>query len=131
MQRNHTGPAMPEPTTAVPTQKTSAETRPIFLTYATLGVNVLASSNHDPLLRFHAFQAVFYVLAALAGHALLTVFGGVVEPLRPIYDLAAVGAYGYLLWLAWEGRPRTLPVIGPIARKQAAPSTNSGPTTLQ
>jgi uncharacterized membrane protein len=128
MNTANSGPAKPEPTSVVGVVKQpSTASRPVFLAYATGGLNVLASSNQDPTHRFHAFQSVFYLLAALAAHALLSVLD-VLSPFRPIFDLAAAGAYGYLLWLAWQGRPATLPVIGAIARKQAAPTPSDTPT---
>jgi hypothetical protein len=73
------------------------------------------------------FKRIFYVLAALALYAALSLLGGVLAPFLPIYDLVAIG-YGYLLWAAWQNKPITLPLLGAFARKQSTPSAQDNHT---
>lgn len=117
---NHKATFTPAPPAAAhpPVKGHTVPDRSVFLAWATFGISVFAGTGRDPKLRFHAYQSAIYVLMALAAHAL---FGAldVLAPFRPIFDLASVGAFGFLLWRAWEGRPISLPVIAEIARKQA------------
>jgi len=129
MQRHRADSASSDPTPLVPAgEQPSHPSRAVFVTYATCGISVLSTSNQNPELRFHAFQAVFFVLSALAVHAVIALFGGFLAPFRPIYDLVAVGGYGYLLWAAWQQKPVTIPILSAFARKQATPSARGNDT---
>ena len=111
--------------------QTSGDPTSLVAVYATAGLSVLVTSTRDMVLRFHAFQAFFYVLAALAAHGFLTLFGGPFAMLRPLYDLAALGYFGYLIWQAHQGTPAQVPVIASFARKQAAEPPISNSKTVQ
>ena len=131
MNHTNTGSATPQPKHTPPPNgaRPAAPSRPVFVSYATGGLSVLATSNNDPAARFHAFQAAIYLLAALAAHGLLSIVG-LLAPFRPVFDWAALGVYGYLLWLAWEDKPKSLPIIGAIARRQSHPGSSADGSTI-
>lgn len=94
---------------------------------------VLAPYNQNPRIRFHAFQSIFFnivwiilhftfsiVLGAM-GYQLLGALMGILTSLV----FLVIGLGGFLLWLvlmfkAYNNTPLVLPIIGPIAQKQAA-----------
>ncbi len=93
---------------------------------------VLAPYNQNKTIRFHAFQSIFFnvawiilhygfgiVLGAMGYHLL----GALFAILTSLVWLV-IGLGGFLLWLvlmfkAYNNTPLVLPVIGPIAQKQA------------
>lgn len=97
---------------------------------------VLAPYNQNPRIRFHAFQSIFFnivwiifhygfgiVLGAM-GYQLLGAMFGLLTSLVWL----VIGLGGFLLWLvlmfkAYNNTPLVLPIIGPIAQKQAAGSS--------
>jgi len=92
----------------------------------------LAPYNQNKTIRFHAFQSIFFnvawiilhygfgiVLGAMGYHLL----GALFAILTSLVWLV-IGLGGFLLWLvlmfkAYNNTPLVLPVIGPIAQKQA------------
>jgi uncharacterized membrane protein len=89
---------------------------------------VLAPYNQNRTVRFHAFQSIFFHVACIILSIVFSIaFGIVVAVLR----LGFLGVLSNLLWLvffvAWlymlistyQGKTVVLPVIGPIAQKQA------------
>lgn len=91
---------------------------------------VLAPYNQNREIRFHAFQSIFLNVAWIALWIVLTI---VMIPLAYIPLLgvflsialhAALGLGGFILWLymmfkTYNGEKIVLPVIGPMAEKQA------------
>jgi uncharacterized membrane protein len=93
---------------------------------------VLAPYNQNARIRFHAFQSIFFcvvwiilhygftiVIAAMGYHLL----GAMFAILTSLVWLV-IGLGGFLLWLllmfkAYNNTPLVLPIIGPIAQKQA------------
>jgi uncharacterized membrane protein len=88
---------------------------------------VLAPYNQNRLVKFHAFQSIFFSVAALI---IRFAFGFVVLMLDFIglwglfFLSTAIGLGFFILWLyllisTYQGKRVELPVIGPIARQQA------------
>lgn len=87
---------------------------------------VLAPYNQNRNIRFHAFQSIFYSVAAFA---LGIVFGfiGIITGgwtlfLLPVFWLIRLGMF--VLWLvliikAYQNQKLVLPIIGPMAEQQA------------
>jgi uncharacterized membrane protein len=78
--------------------------------------------NRNKTVRFHALQGlllaatsiVFYILMSV----IATVFWGLLF-LMPLVYLAFFGLFLFLMFKAYSGEKIVLPVIGPIAEKQA------------
>jgi len=91
---------------------------------------VLAPYNQDRNIRFHAFQSIFLNIAWIA---LWIVVSIVLIPFRLIPFLgifisivlhSALGLGGFILWLymmfkTYNNEKIVLPVVGPMAEKQA------------
>ena len=87
---------------------------------------VLEPYNKNRAIRFHAFQSIFLSVGLFAIRlVLLTVlpFGfygfGIWAMLWTIFNLACFVLYLYMLIMAYQGKTIVLPVIGPLAQKQA------------
>lgn len=91
---------------------------------------VLAPYNQNRLIRFHAFQSIFVNLAYVGAMIVLAVLTGVLH-LIPVFGVMLsfvlypiVGLCFFVLWLvliykAYNGERWVLPVVGPLAEKQA------------
>lgn len=83
--------------------------------------------RRDHFVRFHAFQAIFLSLAAIAALFMVFIVLAIVpESLRRVFRLlyAAFGLGAFLLWLVLMHKARNreqfrLPIIGDLAAKQA------------
>jgi uncharacterized membrane protein len=92
---------------------------------------VIEPYKSDRFVRFHAFQSLFFNVAWIAlwiawtivGLVLGTVTKGLFFILQvPIDLLLMVGGFAlwaYLMYSAYQGKTTQLPVIGPLAAKQA------------
>lgn len=93
---------------------------------------VLAPYNQNPKIRFHAFQSIFFNVAWIILHYAFAIVLGAMgyQLLGALFGLLTslvwlvIGLGGFLLWLflmfrAYNNNPLVLPVIGPIAQKQA------------
>ena len=91
---------------------------------------VIAPYNQNRTVRFHAFQSIFLNVALIAieiacsilfsimfslVHAL--VFLGAI--IFPVFGLAIFILWLYLIFSAYQGKMVVLPIIGPLAQKQA------------
>lgn len=93
---------------------------------------VLAPYNQNRKIRFHAFQSIFFnvvwiilywVIGIVIGAMGFHLLGALMAILTSLVWLV-IGLGGFLLWLvlmykAYNNTPLVLPVIGPIAQKQA------------
>lgn len=93
---------------------------------------VLAPYNQNRRIRFHAFQSIFFnivwiilywVIGIVIGAMGFHLLGALMAILTSLVWLV-IGLGGFLLWLvlmykAYNNTPLVLPVIGPIAQKQA------------
>jgi uncharacterized membrane protein len=93
---------------------------------------VLAPYNQNPRIRFHAFQSIFFNVAWIILHYAFSIVIGAMgyELLGAMFAILTslvflvIGLGGFLLWLvlmykAYNNTPLVLPIIGPIAQKQA------------
>ncbi len=91
---------------------------------------VLAPYNTNRKIRFHAFQSIFMHIALIVcWFALSIVFGLLIQipvlgalvtlALWPILGLATFGLWLFLMYKAYNNEKFVLPVVGPLAEKQA------------
>jgi len=91
---------------------------------------VLAPYNTNRTIRFHAFQAIFAHVAVIAAFIVLEIFIGALAFmgawflafLWPLLGLACMALWVFLMYKAYNGEKYVLPVIGPLAEKQAGVS---------
>lgn len=92
---------------------------------------VLAPYNQNPRIRFHAFQSIFFnvvwvgawiveaivmsMLTMMIGYG----FGILISMLGLLVWLGGLLVWLYLMWKASQGQRIVLPIIGPIAERQA------------
>jgi uncharacterized membrane protein len=89
---------------------------------------VLAPYNQNKIIRFHAFQSIFYHVACIIVGFVFSILLGII---LAIVHLGALAFLANLLWLlffagwlylvisAYQGKMVVLPIIGPLAQKQA------------
>lgn len=86
---------------------------------------VLAPYNQKKLIRFHAFQSIFLFLGLIAVWIVLGSVLGFILPwmitglLFTLLQLGCLGLWIYLMVTAYQGKKIVLPVVGPMAEKQA------------
>ena len=92
---------------------------------------VLEPYNRNREVRFHAFQSIFFNVAMIIIYIVLMIFGGVLGAIIPVLGHLLIGLVSMLLWLGsivlwvvlivrtYGGSKIILPVIGPLAEKQA------------
>lgn len=92
---------------------------------------VIEPYNKKPIIRFHAFQSIFLNVAFIALWIVLTIvravlwsavgFGmfGLIGLIFTLVWLAGIGIWIYMLISTYQGKTIVLPVIGPLAQKQA------------
>ncbi len=89
---------------------------------------VLAPYNTNKTIRFHAFQSIFFNIAVIALWIVMAIVGAIlghIPVLGPILMLLIYGVMGFFgLWLflmykAYNKEKFVIPVIGPLAEKQA------------
>jgi uncharacterized membrane protein len=91
---------------------------------------VLEPYSKNRTIRFHAFQSIFMHVAVIAVYIVFGIvfrvmldmfgfFGLLTGVLWPLLGLACFVLWLYLLISAYQGKTVVLPVIGPLAQKQA------------
>src|SRR5579872_4000322 len=91
---------------------------------------VMTPYNQNRVIRFHAFQAIFFFVAMFAlsiglmilGFVLriIPVVGGIISLLLSFgFWIGSLITWIYLMVKAYQGQKVVLPVIGPMAEKQA------------
>jgi uncharacterized membrane protein len=86
---------------------------------------VLAPYNQNKTIRFHAFQSIFMSVACILFSMVfnIIIFSGLhmfsLLFLSPLISLAFFVLWIYMIITAYQGKTVVLPVIGPIAQKQA------------
>jgi len=88
--------------------------------------------KYDPFVRFHAFQSIFMHVGVIALwivlHIVIGIFGYVpgfgfiyllFGLLWLVFGLACFGLWVYMLIQTYQGKTVVLPIIGPLAQKQA------------
>jgi len=92
---------------------------------------VMAPYNKNKTVRFHAFQSIFFhvgIIVAMIGLTILGTFlsllthglaGLLTLVLWPLFMLAIFALWLYLMWAAYNNKMVVLPIVGPLAQKQA------------
>lgn len=92
---------------------------------------VLEPYNRNRAIRFHAFQSIFFSVGMFAIHIGLMILGMVFGAVIPVVGALLVGMVsllvslaGLVLWIVlmvktFGGSKMVLPIIGPLAEKQA------------
>jgi len=95
------------------------------LCYLLLGVTgtlmlFLEPYSHNHRVRFHAFQAILLNLAIILIWLAISLLGrSLAMLLSPVFTLGALVLWLVLIWTAWQNERIVLPLIGPLAEKQA------------
>ena len=95
------------------------------LCYLLLGVTgalllLLEPYSHNRRVRFHAFQAIFVNLAIIVVWMAISLVGRSLALLiSPLFMAACLVLWLVLIWTAWQNERIVLPLIGPMAEKQA------------
>ncbi len=115
--------AAPEP--GPPAGPVIADNIASALCYLALGVTgvlllVLEPYGHNRRVRFHAFQAIFVNLAIVVVWVGISFTGrSIALLLSPLFMLGCLVLWLVLMWTAWQNERLVLPLIGPMAEKQA------------
>jgi uncharacterized membrane protein len=89
---------------------------------------VLSPYNKDRTVRFHAFQSIFLSIGLFVLDIILGIFSGIlyaahagslVRLLWLLYDVGVLAGWVYLMYSAYTNRKIIVPVVGPLAEKQA------------
>ena len=89
---------------------------------------VITPYNRDRVVRFHAFQSIFATLGIIALNVCLMILGILLHTVHLgllatliwlVYPFAIFALWIYLMFSAYNGNKVVLPVIGPLAEKQA------------
>jgi uncharacterized membrane protein len=95
------------------------------LCYLLLGVTgtlmlFLEPYRYNHRVRFHAFQAILVNLAIILIWLAISLLGkSLAMLLSPVFTLGALVLWLVLIWTAWQNERIVLPLIGPLAEKQA------------
>jgi uncharacterized membrane protein len=91
---------------------------------------VMEPYSRNRAVKFHAFQAIFLGVGAIAVDIVFRIFFGMMlaifgffgiftAVIWPLFGLACFVLWIYLLISTYQGKTVVLPVIGPLAQKQA------------
>ena len=95
------------------------------LCYLLLGVTgtvmlFLEPYRYNHAVRFHAFQAILVNLAMIVIWMAISLLGkSLAMLLSPVFTLGTLVLWLVLMWTAWQNERIVLPLIGPLAEKQA------------
>ena len=85
---------------------------------------VLAPYNQNRTIRFHAFQSIFLNIAWIVLWMVFNIIFAALHMFSLLILSPLIGLVFFILWIyliisAYQGKTVVLPVIGPIAQKQA------------
>ena len=91
---------------------------------------MLEPYSKNRAVRFHAFQSIFLNVAVIVIEIVLGIvfrillgilgfFGLISGIIFPIFGLGCLCLWLYLLFSTYQGKTIVLPIIGPLAQKQA------------
>jgi len=96
---------------------------------------ILEPYNRRPFVRFHAFQSIFFcvgwIALSIAISIAFTIVGFVAHmwliflPLRMLIGFAGFLIWLFLMYKAYNNEWYQLPIVGPMAAKQAGASTGA------
>lgn len=103
---------------------------PLIGLFASIIFLVVEPYNRNRFIRFHAFQSLFLIGALFAFHIAWTIITGIVVtiihslvllliPISMLIFVAEVALFCWLMFKAYSNERWMLPVIGPLAEKQA------------
>lgn len=126
------GPASPAPSTASAGLDTNVAAALCYLLGFITGIIflVIEPYNRNKTVRFHAFQSIFvsigvFVISVAIGilammfYAISFWLGSLVGMLQLVLGLGFFILWLYLMWKAYQNDRVVLPVVGPLAEKQA------------
>ncbi len=86
---------------------------------------LIAPYNQNRTVRFHAFQSIFFHLAVIVISLVIVPALGVALGslvwlgLSPLITICVIGVWLYLMYTAYQNQRVVLPIIGPLAERQA------------
>lgn len=84
---------------------------------------VLAPYNQNRNIRFHAFQSIFFhvacIIILIGWNIVSLVFGWLLGLISPLLLIGFFVLWLVLIIKAYQGQRLVLPIIGPLAEKQA------------
>ena len=91
---------------------------------------VLAPYNQNRNIRFHAFQSIFFGIGSMVFWFAFTILGSILVRIAGIFAifysllalivwLCMLGAWLFLMYKAYNKEKFVIPIIGPLAEKQA------------
>jgi uncharacterized membrane protein len=92
---------------------------------------VLDPFKNDPFVKFHAYQSIFFNVAWIAFWIVWTIVGFVLGavshglffiisiPINLVLGFGGLFLWLYLMYTAYQGKIFKLPLVGPLAAKQA------------
>lgn len=91
---------------------------------------VIAPYNQNRNIRFHAFQSIFLNVAIIGIEIVFGIFFSIIVRILgflaffglifwPLFGLGMLVLWLYLLFSTYQGKTVVLPIIGPLAQKQA------------
>lgn len=92
---------------------------------------VLAPYNQNRTVRFHAFQSIFFNVAWIALFIVSNIIGAILAAALPFFLSVLWGLVNLVIWIigliiwimlmvkAYSGQKWVLPIVGPLAEKQA------------
>ncbi|HJY07096.1 MAG TPA: hypothetical protein VJ323_12335 [Bryobacteraceae bacterium] len=92
---------------------------------------VLDPYNKNKTVRFHAFQSIFFHVGIIVVMIGLGILGSILSLIThglaglltvflwPLLMLACFALWLYLMWAAYNNKMVVLPIVGPLAQKQA------------
>jgi uncharacterized membrane protein len=85
---------------------------------------VLAPYNQNKTIRFHAFQSIFLNVGWILFWMVFNIIFAALHMFSLLFLSPLIGLVFFVLWIymiisAYQGKTVVLPVIGPIAQKQA------------
>jgi uncharacterized membrane protein len=89
---------------------------------------VLAPYNQNKMVRFHAFQSIFLNVAVIVIDIVLGIVMSIMFRvvgffmlglLWPLFGLACIALWLYMILSAYQGKTVVLPLVGSLARQQA------------
>ncbi len=86
-----------------------------------VGLVILFSEKENKFIKFHAYQALLFWIAVIAGTGILEVLSSFILGLLliPLFNLATLGIWLLLMWKAYNNEEYMLPLLGEIAKKEA------------
>ena len=135
------GSSQPIATPAVPGLSSNSASALCYLFGFITGIVFLVLSPYDKdrRVRFHAFQSIFLSVAVIAIHMAITFaalmfqavsfsMGLMISSLHLLVSFGFFLVWLYMMWKSYQGVKVVLPVIGPLAERQAGAEATPGGT---